>query len=90
MSTATIIHPDTDGVPPGLDTELNGQEKIIEFSGIFYARPDMGEVTFQRKVVIVFASKEVYVAYDLELRNLYVVDRASSISLGCRMHAELK
>jgi hypothetical protein len=80
---------DSDGIPPGLDLELFGQQKIIKFSGHFYAQPEQKYVEFGRPVFIIFASPEVYVAKDLEMGNLYVVDRAKKLSLGCRMTADL-
>lgn len=86
--TKAPIH-DTDGIPPGLDTELTGQQKTIKFSGQFYAAPHLPYVELLRKVQILFASKEVYVAFDLENHNLYVVDREKNLSLGCRMNTEL-
>ena len=80
---------DSDGIPPGLDMELFGQQKIIKFSGHFYANPSKPHVEFGRPVVILFASPEVYVAQDMKMGNLYVVDRAKRLSLGCRMTADL-
>lgn len=80
---------DTDGVPPGLDLELMGQDKTIVFSGFFYAEPEIPFQQFGRDVTIIFASKEVYVAFDKQTHNLYVVDRATSVSLGCRMKTTL-
>jgi len=88
-ATATVTARDTDGIAPGVDTSLQGQFKTITFSGHFFARPEIPTMKFSRLVHIVFASKEVYVAYDLQLKNLYVVDRASGISLGCKMNAVL-
>lgn len=91
MSTNTVpLVKDSDGIPPGLDLELNGKVGFITFSGHFYAQPDVKEQTFKRPVQIFFASKEVYVALDLEHHNIYVVDREKMLSLGCRMKAEFQ
>lgn len=80
---------DSDGIPPGLDLELTGQDKTIKFYGKFYAAPKLPYVEIFRKVKILFASPEVFVAFDLEEHNLYVVDRVKNLSLGCRMSVEL-
>jgi hypothetical protein len=86
---APVAIQDSDGIPPGLDLELTGQEKTIMFFGQFYAAPHLPFVQLFRKVKILFAAKEAYVAFDLENHNLYVVDREKNLSLGCRMQAEL-
>ena len=83
------VQQDSDGIGPGVDRELQGTFKIITFSGHFFARPQVPFMKFSRYVHIVFASEEVYVAYDMNTHSLYVVDRASGISLGCRMNAVL-
>jgi hypothetical protein len=80
---------DSDGIPPGVDMELQGKIKVLTFSGHFYAQPSVSYQRFSRMVSILFASKEIYVAEDIALGNLYVVDRKSNISLGCRMTATL-
>lgn len=88
---------DSDGVPPGLDTELSGKYKTITFSGHFYARPRTPYMEFSRPVLILFANNRssmpgmpwVFTALDIETHNLYVVDRNTGISLGCLMHAAL-
>jgi hypothetical protein len=81
------VHRDTDGVPPSLDLQLTGKVGKIIFAGKFYAMPQAGEMVFSRKVLIIWASKEIYVAQDIENKNLYVVDREKFLSLGCRMRA---
>lgn len=81
---------DSDGIPPGLEVEWINKKKIIRFTGIFYAQPELGSIVLRRPVQIIFASKEIFVAIDLELGNLYVVDRAKRLSLGCRMTADLE
>ena len=83
------VQQDVDGLAPGVDTELMGRVFGLTFSGHFYAMPSVPTMKFTRMVRIVFASKEVYVAFDLQHHNLYVVDRAKNLSLGCRMTAEL-
>lgn len=83
-----LQHIDSDGIPPGLDLELTGKAGYVRFSGHFYATPEVPFTQFSRAVQIIFASKEVFVAYDLQRHNLYAVDRLTNISLGCRMKAE--
>jgi hypothetical protein len=80
-------HADTDGVPPGLDLALYGTKGYVTFNGVFYANPGAGQMMFKRRVQILFASKEILVAYDLMMKNIYVINRETGISLGCRMNA---
>ena len=81
------IQDDIDGTPPGVDLEMQGKFKMINFSGHFYVMPNVPEMKFARLVHIVFASKEIIVAQDYHFKNLYVVDREKNLSLGCRMTA---
>jgi hypothetical protein len=87
QTTSQPVHRDTDGIPPGLDIHLYGAVGLLKFSGVFFAAPELGDTTFVRPVQIVFASKEILVCKDRTRHNLYVVDRRSGISLGCRMQA---
>lgn len=79
---------DSDGIPPGLDLETYGRKGYVVFSGVFFAQPDRGVVTFARYCEIIFASNEILVAFDPKLRNVYVIDREKRLSLGCRMTAD--
>lgn len=89
MATQSLpVHADVDGIAPGVDLDLLGKTGYIEFSGHFFAEPEIPTQTFKRPVNIVFASPEVYVAYDPYFKNLYVVDREKNLSLGCRMTAK--
>jgi hypothetical protein len=88
-TAAEAVVQDSDGIPPGVDLTLWGQKKTIKFYGHFYATPEIPFSEIYRKVQIIFASKEIYVAMDLQHKNLYVVDRSSGVSLGCRMNTEL-
>ena len=86
----TINTIDRDGVPPGLDLTLNGKRGYVKFSGFFFAQPDVPYQEFKRPVLIIFASKGIFVALDLVRRNIYVVDRETNISLGCQMTAHFE
>jgi hypothetical protein len=81
---------DSDGMPPGHDMELWGQTKLFEFSGKFFALPpEHPEITMRRAVKIIFAGDKTIVAADLQHKNLYVVDRSTWISEGCKMHVKM-
>lgn len=80
---------DSDGIPPGLDLTLADTVKIIKFTGKFYAKPHLGNVEIHRPVHVYWASKDIFVAQDLQLGNTYVVDRNQNLSLGCLMTAVL-
>lgn len=75
-------------IPPGLDTKLYGTRGYVTFKGHFYAQPHIPYQTFSRYVQIVMATKEILVAYDLELKTIYVIDREKNLSLGCKMWAK--
>jgi hypothetical protein len=83
---------DSDGIPPGMnpdETGYIGARGHIKFSGKFYAMNDM-EVEFTRSVIVITILRKAIVAQDTESYNIYVIDRESGISLGCRMKAELQ
>lgn len=88
-ASASVV--DADGIPPGMrqvDLEMIGTTRAVQFSGRFYAM-NYRNVTFTRVVRIVYALEAVLVLQDLASKSLYVVDRKTNISLGCKMHAEL-
>lgn len=89
-----VVLVDPDGKnPPGLrqeDLALLGQKMKVRFEGVFFARPELGYITFSRAVVVWFASVDIFVVQDLEHGNLYVIDRRRDISLACLMIAYLE
>lgn len=88
QSAPSAIH-DSDGISPGTDMDLTGREFAMRFYGHFYATPQFKSVELVRPVTILFASSKVYVAYDLQMHNIYVVLREDNISQGCGMMTEL-
>ena len=81
-SVSAYIPTGLSGSGPGIDPKLNDKLGQIHFSG--------SDVSFSRLVHVIFASKEVYVAIDALEYNIYVVDRAKKLSLGCLLTAEFE
>ena len=78
---------DSDGIPPGLDLSMVNREGMMVFTGVFFACRSRGPIEIRRPVTIIWASKEIFVAFDKQHQNLYVIDRVKNYSIACQMNA---
>ena len=90
VNTTKDETPDTDGLAPGMDPELAplyGKIFPIRFSGFFFAMN--ANVTFTRPGRLLLPLKSHLVMQDARNYTIYLIDRASDMSLGCLMKAHV-
>jgi len=88
MTKEELAQLDPDGIPPGVDiNDLSRLGDIVplRFAGHFYAQPQIPRSDFMRPSRVLMLWRTHALLQDIQNGNLYLIDRTTNVSVGCRM-----